>query len=321
MVPYCLSTPRVGLTYGPLRAEEQLLLTAFAARGIPCQQVDDRRLILGGMDSNPDWDIVLARGISQQRTYHVATLLETRGVPVVNSAGLLERCNDKIHTAALLARAGIPQPEWRVAFSTEDALGALDEVGYPAVIKPPVGSWGRLLAKVNGPDTAREVVRQKLELGSFHHGSLFIQEYIAKRGRDIRVFVVGDETICAIFRSSDHWITNTARGGLATNCPVTPEIADLARRCAATVGEGLLAIDLFESEGGLLVNEINATMEFRNSIDTTGVDIPGLVVEYVLERVREGGKTGRREPVPNRIQDRSVNTMPGTVVSECTVRL
>jgi [lysine-biosynthesis-protein LysW]--L-2-aminoadipate ligase len=110
-----------------------------------------------------------------------------------------------------------------------------------------------------------------------------VQEYVAKPERDIRSFVVGDQCICAIYRYSDHWITNTARGGRAENCPVTDEVAELSTAAARAVGGGVLAVDLLESDHGLLVNEVNYTMEFRNSIDTTGVNIPGRIVEYVLE--------------------------------------
>ena len=134
---------------------------------------------------------------------------------------------------------------------------------------------------------AEALLEHKVTLGSFHHGAFYLQEFVAKPGRDIRSFVVGDETICAIYRSSDHWITNTARGGTATNCPVTDEIDQLSLAASRAVGGGVVAIDLLESERGLLVNEVNYTMEFRNSIETTGVDIPARIVDHVLEVGRE----------------------------------
>ena len=118
------------------------------------------------------------------------------------------------------------------------------------------------------------------------HSIYYVQEYVPKPGRDIRAFVVGDETIAAIYRASDHWITNTARGGKATNCPVTPELNDLCVRAARAVGGGVVAIDVLEGTEGLLVIEVNYTMEFRNSIDTTGVNIPAKMVDYVLEVAR-----------------------------------
>jgi [lysine-biosynthesis-protein LysW]--L-2-aminoadipate ligase len=163
-------------------------------------------------------------------------------------------------------------------------LKAIEVMGYPCVLKPVVGSWGRLLAKVENREVAEALIEHKATLG-VNHQVFYIQEYIDKPGRDIRAFVVGDETICAIYRSSENWITNTARGGVATNCPVTDEIAGLCQRAARAVGGGLLALDLFETDNGLTINEINHTMEFRNSIATTGVNIPQKMVEYVLAQV------------------------------------
>lgn len=282
--------PRMAILYGPLRAEERLLFAELERRGIAYDALDDRSLTFRLGDRRHDWSYaaVLARGVAQQRTYHCVSMLEALGVPVVNPAHVLERCNDKLRTSAALHAAGVPQPDLRIAFTPEAALDAIEEMGYPVVLKPVIGSWGRLLARVNDRDAAEALLDHKQTLGSFHHGTFYIQRHIAKPGRDIRAFVVGDETICAIYRSSEHWITNTARGGTASNCPVTPEIATICTAAAAAVGGGLLAIDLFEDPArGLLVNEINATMEFRNSIDTTGVNIPGRIVDYLLTVARE----------------------------------
>ena len=217
-------------------------------------------------------------------------LLEAHGYRTVNRYATSATCWDKLLTTAALAEAGIPQPRVRVAFTPESALRAIEELGYPVVLKPVVGSWGRLLSKINDRDAAEAVLEHKDVLGSYQHSIYYIQEYITKPGRDIRAFVVGDETICAIYRTSEHWITNTARGGQASNCPVTPVLNDLCRRTARAVGGGVLAIDVLEDpQHGFLVNEVNHTMEFRNSIHTTGVDIPGRVVAYVLEVGRSGG--------------------------------
>jgi len=172
-----------------------------------------------------------------------------------------------------------------MAFDEESALKAADALGYPCVLKPVVGSWGRLLAKADNRETAQAIIEHKSSLG-VNHQIFYIQEYINKPGRDIRAFVVGDECICAIYRTSAGWITNTARGGVATNCPVAPEIADLCHRAARAIGGGLLALDLFETGSGYTINEINHTMEFRNSIATTGVDIPGRMIDYVLSKAR-----------------------------------
>jgi [lysine-biosynthesis-protein LysW]--L-2-aminoadipate ligase len=209
-------------------------------------------------------------------------VLETWGIPTVNTFEVADVCGNKLLTTMRLIRDGVPSPRTRLAFTPESALAAVEELGYPAVLKPLVGSWGRLLSRVNDRDAAESILEHKDVLGTYIHSIYYIQEYVPKPGRDIRAFVVGNETIGAIYRYSEHWITNTARGGKATKCEVTPELNDLCVRAAKAVGGGVVAIDVLEAPEGLLVNEVNYTMEFRNSIDTTGVNIPGRVVDYAL---------------------------------------
>jgi [lysine-biosynthesis-protein LysW]--L-2-aminoadipate ligase len=272
----------VGILMSRVRVEEKLLLEELERRGVNIIRLDDRELF---MDLDKPWtncDVVLERAINHLRALYVLRILNGWGVPTVNTYEVANVCGDKLLTSTALVNAGVPSPRTVMAFTPESALEAIDELGYPVVMKPAVGSWGRLLAKINDRDAAEAILEHKVTLGSFHHGAFYIQEYVNKPGRDIRAFVVGDETICAIYRDSPHWITNTARGGKASNCPVTPELDELCVRSARAVGGGVVAIDLFESERGLLVNEVNYTMEFRNSIDTTGVNIPGRIVDYVM---------------------------------------
>jgi [lysine-biosynthesis-protein LysW]--L-2-aminoadipate ligase len=198
-------------------------------------------------------------------------------------------CNDKLLTTLALLRAGIPTPRTLLAFEQHTAVRGIEMLGYPVVLKPTTGSWGRLLARIHDRDAAEAVLEHQETLGSYQHHIHYIQEYITKPLRDIRAFVVGDRTICAIYRNSEHWVTNTARGAVVSNCPVTPELDSLCIGAAQAVGGGILAVDVLEDpERGMLVNEINATMEFRNSIAPTGVDIPNAMLDYVLSRVREG---------------------------------
>ena len=277
---------RVGFLHSLIRREEKLLLAAFARHGgAKVVMLDDRRLIFD-LKGGPDVDVVMERCINHSRALHGLRLIESRGVRCVNSYAVANVCGDKLLTSLALEEAGLPQPAVRIAFTEASALEALDDIGYPAVLKPAVGSWGRLLSKVNDRDAAESILEHKTILGSYHHSIFYIQEYVRKNGRDIRSFVVGDECIAAIYRDSAHWITNTARGARASNCPVTGELAELSLAAARAVGGGILAVDLFETSDGLLVNEVNYTMEFRNSIDTTGVDIPARMVAHVLETAR-----------------------------------
>src|SRR5438093_9073353 len=150
-------------------------------------------------------------------------------------------------TRVPLSRAGLPIPKTVVTFTRAAALDAIEKMGYPVVLKPMVGSWGRLLAKINDRDAAEAVLEHKETLGSYQHGIFYIQEYVNKPERDIRAIVVGDQTIGAIYRRSDHWITNTARTGQAFACEVTPEIDQLCRKAAAAVGGGFLSVDVLEA--------------------------------------------------------------------------
>jgi [lysine-biosynthesis-protein LysW]--L-2-aminoadipate ligase len=274
---------KIGILCSLIRKEEKLLFDEFRRRNAEFIRIDDRELILDLHHRTWDFDVILERCINHSRALHTLKYLNDCGVRTVNTYEVANTCGDKLLTTMALIHDGVPTPRIYVAYTPEAALQAIEQLGYPVVLKPAVGSWGRLLSKVNDRDAAEALLEHKETLGSYHHSTYYIQEYVEKRGRDIRSFVVGDETICAIYRTSQHWITNTARGGIASNCPVTPDLHEISVRAAKAVGGGIVAIDIFETPDGLTVNEVNYTMEFRNSIDTTGVDIPAKVVDYVIE--------------------------------------
>ena len=272
---------KIGLLHSLIRKEEKLLLEEFQIRGVDLTMIDDRKLVFN-LETVPDVDVVLERSINHSRSMYGLRLLETAGIRCINTAEVAKICGDKILTSVALKESAVRQPPVRVAFTEDSALNAIEELGYPVVLKPAVGSWGRLLSKVNDRESAEAILEHKALLGSYHHSIFYIQKFIEKKGRDIRSFVVGDECIAAIYRSSEHWITNTARGAVATGCEVNSSIAEISLAAATAVGGGILAVDLFETRDGLYVNEVNYTMEFRNSIETTGVNIPGRVVDFVL---------------------------------------
>jgi [lysine-biosynthesis-protein LysW]--L-2-aminoadipate ligase len=284
--------PRVGFLYTRIRAEEKYLLEKLE------KQLNVEVVLLADGDhffdiaQKPlDVDLVLERSISYSRGLYIARIFEAHGIPVINPSLVAERCGDKYITSQILTNSGLPTPRVLMAFDSESALKATESLGYPCVLKPVVGSWGRLLAKVDSRAAAESIIEHKSNLG-VNHQVFYIQEYIEKPGRDIRAFVVGDECICAIYRTSESWITNTARGGIATNCPVTPAMLDLCRRATHAItgsqSGGLLALDLFETDNGYTINEVNHTMEFRNSITTTGVDIPGRMIDFVISKAVTG---------------------------------
>lgn len=286
---------RLAILTSRIRVEEKLLIEALRRRAIDFDTIDDGELLLDLARGGEEWrkyDAVLCRSLSQSRGQAVLQVLEAWGIPTVNTASVTATCNDKLLTTLALLRAGVPTPRTLLAFEEKTALQGIETLGYPVVLKPVSGSWGRLLARINDRDAAEAVLEHQETLGGYQHQIHYMQEHIRKPQRDIRAFVVGARTICAIYRSSEHWVTNTARGAVTSNCPVTPELDALCVKAAQTVGGGILAVDVFEDEQrGFLVNEINATMEFRNSIAPTGVDIPSEMLDFVLERA------GAREEV------------------------
>jgi [lysine-biosynthesis-protein LysW]---L-2-aminoadipate ligase len=287
---------RVGIIISHVRPEEKLLITSFQARGIEPDVIADRDINLditaGPEQLAPsgirwcDYDLIMERSVSTSRGLYLLAIFAVWGLNALNSYETASTCADKFRTTIALTRAGIPQPRARTTFDPDTTIQAIHDLGYPAVLKPVTGSWGRLLARVNDREAAEAIIEHRQTLGDYNLHVYYVQEYINKPGRDIRAFVVGERTICAIYRDSAHWITNTARGGKASNCPVSPELNDLCVRAAHAVGGGIVAIDVLEDpKRGFLVNEVNHTMEFRNSSIPTGVNIPSEVVTFALSTV------------------------------------
>ena len=281
---------KIGVLYSRVRVEEKWIFSALEKRGVDFERLDDRAIHFDLENPTPwkEYDAVIERSISYNSGLYALRILNAFGVPTVNTAAVAEACGDKLTTSTLLAKAELPQPRNVVAFTPESALEALEELGYPAVVKPVVGSWGRLLAKVNDRDAAEAIFEHKATLGSTQHQVFYVQEYIAKPGRDIRAIVIGDRVLTAMYRKSEHWITNTARGGEGELCPITPEIESICLGAARAMGGGVLAIDLIEhTERGYLINEVNHTMEFHTMQPLSGVDVAGEIVEYAMNLAKE----------------------------------
>lgn len=278
---------KVGLIWSRIRNDEKMLMDAAQQRGVELVPIDDRELVLP-VDKTPlellGYDAFLERGISYWTSHYVTMALEQYGMRCVNPHRVLVNCGDKALTSMLLARHGVPTPRTYLAFEEESSLRAVEAAGYPAVLKPVVGSWGRLIARANDRETAGALLEHKRVLGGPQHGITYAQEFVDKPGRDIRAFWVGDRVIAAIYRTNDkHFITNTAQGGRASNCPVTEDIQRICANAARAVGGGILAMDIMETPAGLTCHEVNHTMEFKNSVAPTGVDIPGAIIEYVVD--------------------------------------
>jgi [lysine-biosynthesis-protein LysW]---L-2-aminoadipate ligase len=278
---------RLGVFLTIVRPEEKWILAAAEARGIPVTRFDDSEVTFG-LDVPPDLpDVVLNRSVSHTRSIYATRCFARYGVPTVNRPDVVELAGDKVLSTLRLAERGVPVPRTEIALSPEAARRALERIGYPAVLKPPVGSWGRLLAKVDSPEAAEQILEHKAALPSPVHSVFYIQEFVPKPDRDLRVFVVGAHAVAAMYRHSTEWRTNAARGASASPAEITPEIEEIALRAAQAMGGGVLAVDLVESPDGLRVLEVNPTPEFKTLTAATGADVAGRIVEYCGEVARE----------------------------------
>ncbi len=277
---------RIGVAYDILRWEERAIADALRRNGAEPQLIHLRNTFIElGRGEWPE--LVLQRSISHSVASESASALESAGVTVVNGSLPILLSNDKLLTASILSRAGVPTPRTVAAFTPEDTLKAADTIGYPVVLKPVNGSWGRMVAKARDEEELRALLDHRLYVPGINSQVFLIQEYIEKPGRDIRVFVIGEDVPAAIYRVSDHWITNTARGGRAEAAEVDEELRELAIRVAEAMGADILGIDVFEDpRRGYVVNEVNAVPEFKNTVRATGHPIHERIAEYAVELAR-----------------------------------
>lgn len=273
----------IGILYSTIRKDEKYLLQALTQRGHNVEQYKDRELILSlEHDAQKQFavDVVIERCISHSRAIHCLTYLNAYGIATINTASTAQLCGSKFLVSEALMRVGVPTPPVALAFTRSQALKAIDTFGYPVVLKPGIGSWGTLLAKVNDLDAAQALLAHKKVLGSFHHAVYYIQKYIHKPGRDIRVFVVGDTVVSAIYRKADFWITHLDHGAQIKPCPLTEEIKTIALAAAEAVGGGVVAVDLAEdTQGQLWVLEVDYTVELAKYEDV--FDIHPIVNEII----------------------------------------
>lgn len=275
----------VALLVSQVRVEEKSIMSALERRAVDYHVMDSRELtvFLGGPAKLPR--TVLNREIGHYRASYSATALEAAGCKVLNSAAATAVCGDKWLTSTALDRCGLPTPRTSLALTPRAALTALDEIGYPAVIKPLVGSWGRLVTAIPTQDTAVAVLEHIAALPSPQSHIVYVQEMIPKLDRDIRVIVVGGEALGATYRRSTQWRTNVARGAVSEYCPLSPEQAKLAAAAAGTVGADIAGVDLLEDEEGrLYVLEVNHRVEFAGfqRAHKDRVDVADRIVEHLI---------------------------------------
>jgi len=276
---------KIAVIYDHPRWEEKHIIKMAKDMGFEVEEVPLRSLALEIGSVKSEADVAIQRAVSSIRAMTSTALYESQGIPVVNSLHTQLICDNKALTDAALTKNGIPRPRTVLAYDEDSALKAASDLGYPVVVKPLQGSWGRLQALIRDPDALKAVIEYREAMPSPQFKVHYIQEYVRKPERDIRVFVVGDDVPVAIYRiSRGEWRTNTALGGTAERAHVDEELKELAIRAAEAVGGGVLGVDVVEDpERGYLVIEVNSNVDFKNTYRVTGVDLGKAIVEYAAE--------------------------------------
>jgi len=280
-----VNSPDITVLFDTIRWEEKALLEAGKKKNINLQMLDCKKLFLDLDKKNDGFGVVLQRCVSYYRNVHSTAALEGMGVNVINPLYTGVYAGNKLFTHMLLKKQGVPTPYATVAFSKESALESLEKTGYPKVIKPTVGSWGRMISKLNDKDSAEGIIESRERMYPIYQVH-YLEEFVNRPPRDIRAIMVGDKIVAAIYRYSadDSWKTNMALGGRAEPCKPTKEMEDICIKAKNAVQGQIVGVDLMESkEKGLVVHEVNNTTEYKNTVRVCGVDIPSLIIDYALE--------------------------------------
>ena len=275
----------LSILYDTIRWEEKALFDAGKKKGADIKMVNCKNLFLNLDQTKENFGTVIQRCVSYYRSLHSTAALEGKGINVINCLNTSIFAGNKLFTHMLLQKNGIPTPFSTVAFSEEAALAALESQGYPMVLKPTVGSWGRLIALLKDRDSAEGIMESRERMYPIYQ-VYYLEEFVQRPPRDIRAIVIGDKVVAAIYRYSgdSQWKTNMALGGRAEECKVTKELEDICMRAKNVVQGQIVGVDLMESkEKGLLVHEVNNTTEYKNTVRVTGVDIPALMIDYALQ--------------------------------------
>jgi [lysine-biosynthesis-protein LysW]--L-2-aminoadipate ligase len=266
------SSNSLTILYDSIRWEEKALYEAAKKRGIDVANVDCKNLVLDlNKESEFSGRTVLQRCVSYFKNVHSTAALEGLGARVINPLQGAIMCGNKMYAHMLLEKAGVRTPRAISAFSEEGAVAALDKFGYPAVIKPTVGSWGRLIALLRDKESARAVIEDREHMFPIYQ-IYYFEEFVDRPPRDIRAIVVGESVVAAIYRYSGdgEWKTNMALGGRAETCPVTKELEDICLKATRALSGQIVGVDLMESKNdGLMVHEVNNTTEFKNTVRVT----------------------------------------------------
>jgi [lysine-biosynthesis-protein LysW]--L-2-aminoadipate ligase len=275
---------KVSITFDRLRWEEKALKDAAESAGLSAELVDVKGLVFE-VPKRPSEvaGVVLQRCISHYRSLLVSQAMEGAGVRVINSHSVAEVCSNKLATSIALARAGVATPRTFLTLTSEAVESAAERLGFPIVLKPFTGSWGRMVTIVRDRETLQSLIEYKEELANPLEHMYYMQEFVQRPPRDIRAIVAGDSVVACVHRYAPpgEWRTNVARGGTSKAFKPDKALMETVLKAAEAVGGGVLGIDAMESPSGYMVHEVNNTVEFKGAQSAVDFDIPSRIMQYV----------------------------------------
>ncbi len=284
----------IGFAYTLLTPENLAIKKAAESAGVNLVMLNDEQMQhpLESKKLADGFDTLLARSSSFTRSLYLSYLHELHGGLSINSHQAQSICGDKVLCSAVLEKAHIPTPKVVVAFSAPSALAATKTIGYPCVIKPPVGSWGRMVCKINDTAAAEAVISLKSHLGHYTDKIYYVQQHIDKPGRDIRVFLVGDEIAYSVYRHASEpsaFLTNLNAGAKPEHFALPANMTEVVHKVGDCLGSGIYGIDLIEdASGGFYVLEVNHAPEFSKASGPKINEVASKIVSFAASRTKQG---------------------------------
>jgi [lysine-biosynthesis-protein LysW]--L-2-aminoadipate ligase/ribosomal protein S6--L-glutamate ligase len=219
------------------------------------------------------------RCMSARRSLYYSYILESHGIKTINSFKTFNIAGNKAFTTSFLYKNGINTPDTVIAFSRDSAIQASEDMGYPVVFKPATGSWGRMISLIKDSNMAETVFSMNDMVAE---NSYYIQKFVERPPRDVRVIMVGGKISASIYRySGDGWKTNLYLGGKVEKAVLGKEETEIIMKVSDLFGPGIIGIDAMESENGFTVHEVNSRVEFKGASRVYGDAITKDIAEYL----------------------------------------
>ncbi|MCW4005237.1 MAG: RimK family alpha-L-glutamate ligase [Candidatus Bathyarchaeota archaeon] len=239
---------------------------------------------LQDMDLLHDLDALLirpiGRGSLEELVFRMDMLykMEREGFYILNPAESIEHCADKYDIIAVLADSSVPVPR---TFATENPLKAAEafkQLGNDVILKPIFGSRGVGITRINDPEVALTIFKAI----SFHHGVIYLQEFVPHGNSDIRAFVIGDQVVASMKREAADWKTNYSQGARPEPTTLSPDLEELAVKASKAVGCKISGVDIMVGPNGPKICDVNSQPGWKGLQLVTQVNIADEIINYLL---------------------------------------